>query len=161
MCLLYGGDWLPFTVALLDGQPIELIWHSRTRRAPAEWRSAHALKTQSLLLLAGWQYGRSRRNTGNSAALTLAAADAGLQRLALLKRNHLDEQYVAGRSVRDLPRKITSLNERLSKLEADEQVVVGHEGGVITIGKHPLSRVDVPAVLRNKLESLARRLTKL
>lgn len=41
--------------------------------------------------------------SGNPAVLTLAEADAELQRLSLLKKNHLDEQYVARRSVRDLP----------------------------------------------------------
>jgi hypothetical protein len=38
---------------------------------------------------------------GTPAVLTLAEADAELQRLNLLKKNHLDEQYVARRSVRD------------------------------------------------------------
>jgi hypothetical protein len=51
--------------------------------------------------------------SGNPAVLTLAEADAELQRLNLLKKNHLDEQYVARRSVRDLPDTIASLNDRL------------------------------------------------
>ena len=51
--------------------------------------------------------------SGNPAVLTLAEADAELQRLTLLKKNHLDEQYVARRSVRDLPATIASLSERL------------------------------------------------
>jgi N12 class adenine-specific DNA methylase len=42
--------------------------------------------------------------SGNPAVLTLAEADAELQRLNLLKKNHLDEQYVARRSVRDTSR---------------------------------------------------------
>ena len=58
--------------------------------------------------------------SGNPAVLTLAEADAELQRLTLLKKNHLDEQYVARRSVRDLPGTIASLSERLSNLAADE-----------------------------------------
>ena len=37
--------------------------------------------------------------SGNPAVLTHAEADAELQRLTLLKKNHLDEQYVARRSV--------------------------------------------------------------
>jgi hypothetical protein len=41
--------------------------------------------------------------SGNPAVLTLAEADVELQRLTLLKKNHLDEQYVARRSVRDHP----------------------------------------------------------
>ena len=58
--------------------------------------------------------------SGNPAVLTLAEADAELQRLALLKKNHLDEQYVARRSVHDLPATIASLSDRLSKLTEDE-----------------------------------------
>ena len=50
--------------------------------------------------------------SGNPAVLTLAEADAELQRLTLLKKNHLDEQYVARRSVRDLPGTIASLSGR-------------------------------------------------
>ena len=37
--------------------------------------------------------------SGNPAVLTLAEADAELQRLAILKKNHADEQYIARRSV--------------------------------------------------------------
>jgi len=58
--------------------------------------------------------------SGNPAVLTtLAEADAELQRLTLLKKNHLDEQFVARRSVRDLPATITSLSERLSRFPAE------------------------------------------
>ena len=42
--------------------------------------------------------------SGNPAVLTLAEADAELQRLAILKKNHADEQYLARRSIRELPR---------------------------------------------------------
>src|SRR6185437_14920244 len=41
--------------------------------------------------------------SGNPAVLTLAEADAELQRLAILKKNHADEQYLARRALRDLP----------------------------------------------------------
>src|SRR6266487_1026631 len=51
--------------------------------------------------------------SGNPAVLTLAEADAELQRLTLLSRNHLDEQYVARRNVRNLPGAIADLSERL------------------------------------------------
>src|ERR1022692_4295393 len=51
--------------------------------------------------------------SGTPAVLTLAEADAELQRLTLLKKNHLDEQYVARRSVRDLPGTIGRLSERV------------------------------------------------
>ena len=47
--------------------------------------------------------------SGNPAVLTLAEADAELQRLAVLKKNHADEQYLARRSVRELPDTIARL----------------------------------------------------
>src|ERR1035441_6172151 len=64
--------------------------------------------------------------SGNPAVLSLAEADAELQRLAMLKRNHLDEQYVARRNVRDLPGTIARLSERLGKVSADEVTAKAH-----------------------------------
>ena len=49
--------------------------------------------------------------SGNPAVLTLAEADAELQRLAILRKNHADEQYLARRSFRDLPETITRLGQ--------------------------------------------------
>jgi len=92
--------------------------------------------------------------SGNPAVLTLAEADAELQRLSLLKKNHLDEQYVARRAVRDLPGVIRSMNERLEKLTADEATATQHASEPIRIGSHTLAREDVPAVLAKKLDSL-------
>jgi hypothetical protein len=65
--------------------------------------------------------------------LTLAEAAAELQRLTLLKKDQLDEQYVARRSVRDLPATVASLSQRLSKLMADEATAKAHDGDPITI----------------------------
>src|SRR5207247_10687927 len=64
--------------------------------------------------------------SGNPAILTLAEADAELQRLTVLKKNHLDEQYVARRSVRDLPGTLASLTERLTKLTTDQATATAH-----------------------------------
>ena len=48
--------------------------------------------------------------SGNPAVLTLAEADAELQRLTVLKRNHADEQYLARRkNLRELPQTIARL----------------------------------------------------
>jgi N12 class adenine-specific DNA methylase len=93
--------------------------------------------------------------SGNPAVLTLAEADAELQRLTLLKKNHLDEQYVARRSVRDLPDRISSLKDRLQKLTTDEATASQHDLDPITIGKQAIAREDVPAVLGKKLESMS------
>src|SRR5271169_1943463 len=54
--------------------------------------------------------------SGNPAVLTLAEADAELQRLSLLKRNYLDEQFLARRNLRELPPTIARLTERLADL---------------------------------------------
>src|SRR5207245_1898274 len=72
--------------------------------------------------------------SGNPAVLTLAEADAELQRLALLNKYHLDEQYVARRSVRDLPGTITDLSERLASLTADLATATAHAADPIPIG---------------------------
>ena len=92
--------------------------------------------------------------SGNPAVLTLAEADAELQRLTLLKKNHLDEQYVARRSVRDLPGTIASLSERLSNLTADQATATAHADDPITIGGRTCSREDVSAVLGGQLDAL-------
>jgi len=94
--------------------------------------------------------------SGNPAVLTLAEADAELQRLNLLKKNHLDEQYVARRRVRDLPGTIASLSERLSKLTADEATSMANCDKPITIGKRNWSRGDALAALAGQLDSLPR-----
>ena len=92
--------------------------------------------------------------SGNPAVLTLAEADAELQRLALLKKNHLDEQYVARRSVRDLPATIASLSDRLSRLSEDEATTKAHASDPIAIGGRTYPREDVPNILGGRLDAL-------
>ena len=94
--------------------------------------------------------------SGNPAVLTLAEADAELQRLNLLKKNHLDEQYVARRSVRDLPGTIASLSDRLAKLAADEATTKSHADDPIAIGGRTYPREDIPDILGGKLDGLPR-----
>lgn len=93
---------------------------------------------------------------GNPAVLTLAEADAELQRLALLKKNHVDEQYVARRNVRDLPGRIASLSERIGHLNADEATVSAHAGDPITINGREYSHEDAAAVVGKQLDPLPR-----
>jgi N12 class adenine-specific DNA methylase len=92
--------------------------------------------------------------SGNPAVLTLAEADAELQRLALLKRNHLDEQFMARRSVRNLPGVIAGQHEYLAKLSADRATAETHADDAIVIAGHPCPRADVIVVLGNHLSSL-------
>ncbi len=94
--------------------------------------------------------------SGNPAVLTLAEADAELQRLTLLKKNHLDEQYVARRSVRDLPGTIAGMSDRLSKLTTDQQTITDHASDPITIGGRTPAREDISDILGGKLDALPR-----
>jgi N12 class adenine-specific DNA methylase len=70
--------------------------------------------------------------SGNSAVLTLAEADAELQRLAVLRKSHMDEQYLARRNLRDLPVNIERLTQRLAGLTTDQATMKTNDD--ITIG---------------------------
>ena len=92
--------------------------------------------------------------SGNPAVLTLAEADAELQRLTLLKKNHMDEQYVARRNVRDLPAMIAGLSDRLAKLSKDEATANAHCDDPIAIGGRTYPREDIQDILGGKLDTL-------
>ena len=98
--------------------------------------------------------------SGNPAVLTLAEADAELQRLGLLKKNHLDEQFMARRSVRNLPEVIAGQQEYLAKLSADKTTAATHADHAMIIAGHPCPRADVVAVLGNHLGSLPTHVTQ-
>ncbi|MFO0901204.1 MAG: DEAD/DEAH box helicase family protein [Pirellulales bacterium] len=92
--------------------------------------------------------------SGNPAVLTLAEADAELQRLAILQRNHLDEQFLARRKVRDLPAAIERLQDRIQRLEADGRTLVDHAAGMGTIDGQPLGHDRFRDALAAKLDRL-------
>jgi hypothetical protein len=92
--------------------------------------------------------------SSNPAVLTLAEADAELQRLNLLEKNHLDEQYIARRSVQGLPATIASLSDRLSRLTKDAVTAADHAGDRIEIAGRAYPHDDIPAVLGKRLETL-------
>jgi hypothetical protein len=94
--------------------------------------------------------------SGNPAVLTLAEADAELQRLSLLRKQYLDEQYVARKSVRDLPGTIAGLSRRLESLVADQATAEAHAEDAITIGSRTIPREEVMEVLGERLEALPR-----
>ena len=73
--------------------------------------------------------------SGNPAVLALAEADAELQRLAILKRNHADEQYLARRNLRELPATIARLEQRVAGLTQDMATAESHADDRITIGE--------------------------
>jgi N12 class adenine-specific DNA methylase/predicted RNA methylase len=96
--------------------------------------------------------------SGNPAVLTLAEADAELQRLAILKKNHADEQYLARRALRELPDTITRLDKRLSDLSADLATLAAHAQGPVIIGGRPCNRADIVDNLGHRLDALPTKL---
>ncbi|HVX13083.1 MAG TPA: DEAD/DEAH box helicase family protein [Pirellulales bacterium] len=92
--------------------------------------------------------------SGNPAVLTLAEADAELQRLAILKRNHADEQYVARRNLRELPETIDRLTKRATALEADIKTIADHADDRLTIGNRCCLRDEALDVLAGRLRSV-------
>ncbi len=92
--------------------------------------------------------------SGNPAVLTLAEADAELQRLNLLRKNHVDEQYTARRKVRDLPGIIDDLSKRLANLTADQATLATHADDPITIGNRSYSRDDALTTLGKHLDAV-------
>lgn len=92
--------------------------------------------------------------SGNPAVLTLAEADAELQRLTLLKKYHTDEQFLARRSVRTLPETVASLTSRLSKLTADRDCVTAHAGDRMTIGTRVVLADDAMKALGAALNAI-------
>ena len=92
--------------------------------------------------------------SGNPAVLTLAEADAELQRLAILKKNHADEQYLARRNLRELPATITRLKERVAGWTADMATASGHAHDRITVSGRPCNREDAIDLLGLRLKSL-------
>ncbi len=92
--------------------------------------------------------------SGNPAVLTLAEADAELQRLAILKRNHADEQFLARRSVRDLPETIARLTKRAADLTADRATLSAHEHDPLTLGGHAYAEEDALKPLARHLNTI-------
>jgi hypothetical protein len=94
--------------------------------------------------------------SGNPAVLTLAEADAELQRLEILKKNHLDEQYLARRKTRDLPGLIAAKRQRLEQSEADRKVVTAHRDDRPLIGERRCTAQEIHPALLAVLEGLPR-----
>src|SRR5262249_16232964 len=70
--------------------------------------------------------------SGNPAVLTLAEADAELQRLLTLRKYHADEQYLARRNVQELPEVIARLRDRLAAMTADLETARAHAEDPVT-----------------------------
>ncbi len=94
--------------------------------------------------------------SGNPAVLTLAEADAELQRLVVLKRNHTDEQFLARRSLRQLPVAIEEMQQRSAALTADRETMTAHANDPLTVGGRAVYRQDEVAALAESLRALPR-----
>jgi N12 class adenine-specific DNA methylase/SAM-dependent methyltransferase len=92
--------------------------------------------------------------SGNPAVLTLAEAEAEVQRLAVLRRNHADEQYLARRRLKELPEQLVRLEGRLDALAADRKTVSGGDPDRIVVWGKSLSHPDAAAALNRALERL-------
>jgi len=92
--------------------------------------------------------------SGNPAVLTLAQADADLQRLHVLSKHHADEQYLARRQLRKLPRDIERLERRLAALTQDMATAEAHATAPVTIGTRTSSRDAALEALAAHLQAL-------
>ena len=92
--------------------------------------------------------------SGNPAVLTLAEADAELGRLAILKKNHADEQFLARRALRELPETIARQERRLAGLSADLATTIAHDRDPLTIGDRPFGGDEALAALGRRLDAL-------
>src|SRR5262249_41787194 len=96
--------------------------------------------------------------SGNPAVLTLARADAELQRLAVLRKSHLDEQFVARRSLRELPERIGRLKQRLAGRTAGQAAMRAHADDGVTVGAQAFG--DPLAALGDALDALPQVVTQ-
>src|SRR6266851_6618073 len=92
--------------------------------------------------------------SGNPAVLTLAEANAALQRLTVLQKHHADEQYLARRQLRALPADLTRLECRVAALRQDITTAEVHATAPVTIGTQPYSRPDALEALTARLQAL-------
>jgi N12 class adenine-specific DNA methylase len=95
--------------------------------------------------------------SGNPAVLTLAETDAELQRLAVLRRNHDDEQFIARRSRKELPGTISRLADRVAGLAADMAVLGMHAGDPLSIDGRACSDKEAIEIMNRRLQSLPTR----
>src|SRR5881397_3918073 len=92
--------------------------------------------------------------SGNPAVLTLAEADAELQRLHILQKHHADEQFLARRKLKELPGDIARLERRRDALRHDIATATTHARDPISIGERRYNREDAPEALALRLQTL-------
>jgi len=96
--------------------------------------------------------------SGNPAVLTLAEADAELQRLNVLRKNHADAQFLARRNVRELPGTVERLTQRIAGLTTDMETMDSRQG--IAIAGRSCSSKDAVGLLGQRLDMLPKRIVE-
>jgi N12 class adenine-specific DNA methylase len=92
--------------------------------------------------------------SGNPAVLTLAEADAELHRLAILRKNHDDEQFLARRHLRDLPDTIERVSQRLAALTSDQATASSHAHEQTVINGRACPASETLPALAKRLNAL-------
>jgi hypothetical protein len=92
--------------------------------------------------------------SGNPALLTLAEADAEIQRSSVLKKNHTDEQFLIRRKLKELPETIERLVSRRQQLGRDQATLLAHASDPLTIAGRVCHPDDQSALLGNALDRL-------
>lgn len=98
--------------------------------------------------------------SGNPAVLVLAKAEAELQRLAILRKNHADDQYMARKALRELPQTIGRLAKRVKDLADDLQTLAAHPDRKISFDGQSLPEEDAQKALAKRLQALPQRLNE-
>jgi Helicase conserved C-terminal domain len=92
--------------------------------------------------------------SGNPAVLVLAEADAEIQRLSILRKNHHDEQFIIRRRLRDLPGHIEYMHKRSVGLTKDIATLKAHPDHAVTLGGRTLSGDEAVIALSDRLDTL-------
>ena len=92
--------------------------------------------------------------SGNPAVLTLAEADAEVQRLSVLRKNHADEEYLARKALRELPGVIGHRETRLAQLEADAGTLEARADDPVEIAGRARAKDRILEALGDALDRL-------
>ncbi|TWT51733.1 hypothetical protein KOR42_34200 [Thalassoglobus neptunius] len=90
--------------------------------------------------------------SGNPAVLTLAEADAELQRLGVLKKNHTDEQFLIRRKLRELPETVAQLGKRIRDIQLDETTINAHQSDGISFDGRSSHPDDLVKALDSRIQ---------
>lgn len=89
--------------------------------------------------------------SGNPAVLTLAEADAEIQRLQILRKNHMDNQFLIRRKLRELPDTIARLREWSTSLNADQATLASRAHAEFEVNDREIHRDEIAKHLEHAL----------